>query len=254
MVNARSRDTSTTGTLALVAAEAFDIDGRALFSRPPPPDMRHMGHSQGGKHTHADDDAAVAALLTPKLASAKQIQHASKKRVVAPTAHAQDVSNSSSVDAEGASSQTARLLGGSSSSSNTRSAAAARRSGGISNHHDEEGADIDDEEEEEEEEGAYAGLTSRQLAVKACIYLGIGLGLVTLFSDPMVDVLSEFASRTGINAFYVSFLLTPLITNASEALTTVIFASKKSQSSIDMSLASLLGGEWVASAFSNGSS
>ncbi|KAE9066213.1 hypothetical protein PF010_g27893, partial [Phytophthora fragariae] len=46
----------------------------------------------------------------------------------------------------------------------------------------------------------------------------LGTALVLLFSDPMVDVLSEVGARTGIPAFYVSFVVAPLASNASELI------------------------------------
>jgi len=54
----------------------------------------------------------------------------------------------------------------------------------------------------------------------------------------MCDVLSEMGRRinnaTGSTnaAFYISFVVTPLISNASEIISSVIFAGKKTQKSI----------------------
>ena len=46
--------------------------------------------------------------------------------------------------------------------------------------------------------------------------MAFGTALVLVFSDPAVDVLNEIGVRTGIPAFYVSFVLAPLASNASE--------------------------------------
>lgn len=48
--------------------------------------------------------------------------------------------------------------------------------------------------------------------------MGLGTATVLLFSDPMVDVLSELGAVLGIAPFYVSFVLAPLASNASELL------------------------------------
>ena len=40
--------------------------------------------------------------------------------------------------------------------------------------------------------------------------MGLGTLLVLIFSDPMVDVLGEIGNRTGIPAFYISFVLAPM--------------------------------------------
>jgi len=57
--------------------------------------------------------------------------------------------------------------------------------------------------------------------------LALGVGLVTLFSDPMVDVLSAVGTRTGIPVFYISFILSPLVSNASELISSIQFAGER---------------------------
>ena len=119
-----------------------------------------------------------------------------------------------------------------------------------------------------------------KVAIKCALQLIIGVGMVTLFSDPMVDALTDLTDHShekgtympnngtymisnGINlvinaasshsynwgshipigskllviitigcsltvtAFYVSFVVTPLCSNASELVSSLIFASKK---------------------------
>jgi hypothetical protein len=55
------------------------------------------------------------------------------------------------------------------------------------------------------------------------------VGLVTLFSDPMVDVLSAVGTRTGIPVFYISFVLSPLVSNASELISSIQFAGERAR-------------------------
>jgi len=45
-----------------------------------------------------------------------------------------------------------------------------------------------------------------------------GTIIVLIFSDPMVDVLGRFGELTKIEAFFVSFILAPLASNAPEIL------------------------------------
>ena len=71
--------------------------------------------------------------------------------------------------------------------------------------------------------------------------MGFGTMIVMLISDPMVDVLSELGKRTGIPAFYVSFVLAPLISNSSELVAAYNYSLKKTESSISISLATLQG-------------
>ncbi|CAK0860965.1 unnamed protein product [Prorocentrum cordatum] len=79
--------------------------------------------------------------------------------------------------------------------------------------------------------------------------MGIGTLMVLLFSDPMVDVLSEWGVRTGVPSFYVSFVLAPFASNASELLAAYSYASKKTPSSITNSLSSLLGAACMNNTF-----
>ena len=101
------------------------------------------------------------------------------------------------------------------------------------------GDDDDDEEEEEEEE--YLELTDRQLIVKACVLLAAGTGLVVVFSDPMVDVISNFGKTIKVSAFYISFVVTPLASNASEVISALIFAKKRTNRAISLTVSSLYG-------------
>jgi len=79
------------------------------------------------------------------------------------------------------------------------------------------------------------------LKKRAAYILGIGTLLVVLFSDPMVDVLNETGLRTGIPSFYVAFVLAPLASNASEVIASYNYASKKTTSSMAISLSALQG-------------
>jgi len=89
----------------------------------------------------------------------------------------------------------------------------------------------------------------RKVKMRACYFMGIGTMLVLLFSDPMVDVLSEWGKRTGVPPFYVSFVLAPFASNASELLAAYAYASKKTASSITNSLSSLFGAACMNNTF-----
>lgn len=81
---------------------------------------------------------------------------------------------------------------------------------------------------------ATATLTARGRVMVRCRILlrsvgmmGLGTVLVLLFSDPMVAVLSELGKRLHISAFYVSFVLAPMASNASELIASYNYAKKK---------------------------
>lgn len=65
--------------------------------------------------------------------------------------------------------------------------------------------------------------------------------LPLLFLDPMVDVMQEIAVRIKMSPFYVSFVLAPLASNASEVLASSYYASKKTSKTITVSFSALLG-------------
>jgi len=106
---------------------------------------------------------------------------------------------------------------------------------------------VTEEEEEEEEEVpediANLSPDKQEAAVKkkAFTMLAIGTFLVVLFSDPMVDVMKEVAVRVKVNPFYVSFILAPLASNASEVLASTYYASKKTSKTITVSFSALQG-------------
>lgn len=103
----------------------------------------------------------------------------------------------------------------------------------------------EDEEEEEDVPEDLASLTpeQQQSAIKkrAFIMLTVGTALVLIFSDPLVDVLSELGTRMDIPAFYVSFLLAPLASNASEVIASTYYAQKKTRKTMTVALTALEG-------------
>jgi len=72
-------------------------------------------------------------------------------------------------------------------------------------------------------------------------YMAIGTILCIVFSDPMVECLSELAKRLNIPSFYVSFVLAPIAANASEIISSRDQAIKKTSKSISVSLSTLEG-------------
>ena len=73
--------------------------------------------------------------------------------------------------------------------------------------------------------------------------------MVLLFSDPMVDVFSAFGDRMNISAFYVSFVLAPLASNASELIAAYNYAQKKTSTTITTSLTALQGAACMNNTF-----
>ena len=89
----------------------------------------------------------------------------------------------------------------------------------------------------------------RRVLQRSLYQMLVGTILVLLFSDPMVDVFAELGNRTGIPAFYVSFVLAPLASNASELISAYNYAQKKTTATITTSLATLQGAACMNNTF-----
>lgn len=114
-----------------------------------------------------------------------------------------------------------------------------------------ESAFEDVEEEEVPEEFTDLSPEQQQIAIKkrAFTMLALGALLVVLFSDPMVDVIQEIGVRANVSPFYVSFILAPLASNASEVLSSQYYASKKTTKTITVSLSALEGAACMNNTF-----
>jgi Ca2+/Na+ antiporter len=116
-----------------------------------------------------------------------------------------------------------------------------------------DGADDDDDEEDEELPEEFRDLSpeeqQKQIKMMSLKKMLIGTFLVLIFSDPMVDVLAQIGAQTGIPPFYVSFILAPLASNASELLSSKKLAERKTTSSITASLQTLEGAACMNNTF-----
>jgi Ca2+/Na+ antiporter len=81
----------------------------------------------------------------------------------------------------------------------------------------------------------------KKVLQRSCYLMGVGTFIVLLFSDPMVDVLDQIGTRTGIPPFFVAFVLGPIASNASEMVASYKYAQKKSQKTISVAFSQLLG-------------
>lgn len=114
-----------------------------------------------------------------------------------------------------------------------------------------ESAFADIEEEEIPAEFTDLPPDDQQAAIKKRAFwmLLAGAVLVVVFSDPMVDVMQEIAIRGHMSPFYVSFILAPLASNASEVISSMYYASKKTSKTITVSLSTLEGAACMNNTF-----
>lgn len=63
--------------------------------------------------------------------------------------------------------------------------------------------------------------------LRAVLLLVLGTLIAAVFADPLVDAVDNFSTATSIPTFFISFIALPLATNSSEAVSAIIFASRK---------------------------
>jgi len=103
---------------------------------------------------------------------------------------------------------------------------------------DEEDPDVQGKEVEEEVKDVK---TKIKIICEAIFWLVLGTAIVTIFSDPMVDVITDFGKKLNIGAFFLSFLITPFCSNASELISSLIFASKMRKQNSSLTYSALYG-------------
>lgn len=81
--------------------------------------------------------------------------------------------------------------------------------------------------EEESDEVAEGVENPKWVSFKAVLMLLIGTIIAAAFADPLVDAVDNFSAATSIPSFFISFIALPFATNSSEAVSAIIFASRK---------------------------
>ncbi|KAL6999586.1 hypothetical protein U1Q18_000745 [Sarracenia purpurea var. burkii] len=76
---------------------------------------------------------------------------------------------------------------------------------------------------------------------KAVLLLLLGTLIAAAFADPLVDAVDNFSDATSIPSFFISFIVLPLATNSSEAVSAIIFASRKNLRSASLTFSELYG-------------
>ena len=104
-------------------------------------------------------------------------------------------------------------------------------------------SDAEDEEDDMPEDLADLDPAEqqRQIKMRSLYKMSLGTLLVLVFSDPMVDIMGRMGVILNINSFYVSFVLAPIASNASELVAAYNYAKKRTTKSITTSLSTLIG-------------
>ncbi|ONK66749.1 uncharacterized protein A4U43_C06F11550 [Asparagus officinalis] len=80
------------------------------------------------------------------------------------------------------------------------------------------------------------------ICIKALLLLLLGTVMAAAFADPLVDAVDNFSIATSIPSFFISFIAMPLATNSSEAVSAIIFASRKKQRTSSLTFSEIYGG------------
>jgi len=100
-------------------------------------------------------------------------------------------------------------------------------------------AENEDDDDSDEEN---ASAPSRaQIIWKAVGYLVAGAAVAAIFADPLVDAIGGFSKASGISPFFISFIATPLATNSSEAISSLLFATRKRKRNMSMTYSQIYG-------------
>merc|ERR1712150_228990 len=110
------------------------------------------------------------------------------------------------------------------------------------------GKEMDAEDDAEEEE-QYLHLSDAQLVLRALWQLFLGTMLCVIFSDPMVSVIGTFSTTINVSSFYVSFIVTPIASNAAEIYSALVFAKKKTTEGVSMGFSALYGAACMNNTF-----
>ncbi|CAL5223152.1 g5620 [Coccomyxa viridis] len=107
------------------------------------------------------------------------------------------------------------------------------------NSEEEEEEDAEDEAEDEKKDKE--AMSTKKLVTKSVLMLLAGTIVCAVISDPMVDAVSNFSKASKIPAFYVAFVVTPYASNASELVSSLIFAMRKHKKNISLTFSQVYG-------------
>ncbi|KAJ7298459.1 hypothetical protein O6H91_Y577200 [Diphasiastrum complanatum] len=99
---------------------------------------------------------------------------------------------------------------------------------------------LEDPDDEEEDEPAHQ-LSKVQIVAHAILLIVGGTLLAAVFADPLVDAIDNFSKASGIPNFFISFVATPLATTSSEAISSLMFATRRRKRYISMTCSQIYG-------------
>ena len=109
--------------------------------------------------------------------------------------------------------------------------------------------EVEEDEVPEDLEHLTPDQQQRRIKLRAAWTMGLGTLLVLVFADPAVDVLNEIAIRMDMSPFFVSFVLAPLASNASEVIAAYNYSLRKTRRTMQVALTTLEGAACLNNTF-----
>ncbi|CAM6121691.1 unnamed protein product [Calypogeia fissa] len=95
--------------------------------------------------------------------------------------------------------------------------------------------------EEEDEDNDSEVVDAGSIKRTAALYLAGGAALAALFADPMVDSIGGFSKASGVQPFFVAFVVTLFASNVSELVSSFFFAKGRRKKNISLTFSQLYG-------------
>jgi len=89
----------------------------------------------------------------------------------------------------------------------------------------------------------------RWIVIRSARMMICGTLILLFFASPMVDVLAAMGEKLNISAFYTSFVIAPIASNASELVAAYNYAKKRTERTITVSISTLQGAACMNNTF-----
>ncbi|EPS70685.1 hypothetical protein M569_04074, partial [Genlisea aurea] len=87
--------------------------------------------------------------------------------------------------------------------------------------------------------------TSRSNVLRATFLLIFGTGILSFFSEPLINAVVDFSTAAEISPFLMAYVVIPFVLNYGAVLQTVSSARQRTQKSISLTLSSLYNGVYM---------
>ena len=100
--------------------------------------------------------------------------------------------------------------------------------------------DSEDDEDEEDELCKDPPPSKDQIVMRGVLKVMAAMAVAFLFSNPLVDAIGGFFEASGISPFFVSFIVTPLASSSSEAISSIVFAGRQQKKTVSFTFSQVV--------------